>query len=132
MLHEVTAPGRTAIARGTGNVSATYDKLRRYPRVGSENTRASLMSDAFIRYLLLLREIPAAPNHVDTVTLARRLEEQGICVTRRTIQRDLERLSSRLPLECNDAGKPYAWAWHESAGDSCHELVVRVAKDVER
>ncbi|MBE7483631.1 MAG: hypothetical protein HS104_27085 [Polyangiaceae bacterium] len=88
--------------------------------------------DAFLRYLLLLREIPVAPQHIDTATLALRLEEQGICVTRRTIQRDLERLSSRLPLRCNDASKPYAWAWHELGGDSFRELVERVAKHVER
>ena len=88
--------------------------------------------DPFLRYLLLLREIPAAPQHVDTVPLARRLEEQGICVTRRTIQRDLERLSSRLPLKCNAASKPYAWAWHEAGGDSFREVVERVAKHVER
>ncbi|MBI3206682.1 MAG: hypothetical protein HYZ29_34420 [Myxococcales bacterium] len=89
------------------------------------------MSDTFLRYLLLLREIPDAPKHVDTVTLARRLEDQGIYVTRRTIQRDLERLSSRLPLGCSTATKPYGWAWHESGSDSIRELVVRVARHVE-
>lgn len=86
------------------------------------------MSDAFLRYLLLLREIPAAPKQVDTATLARRLEEQGICVTRRTIQRDLERLSSRLPLKRNDGSKPYGWTWDGGGGDSFRELVVRVAR----
>lgn len=90
------------------------------------------MSDSFVRYLLLLREIPTAPKHVDTATLARRLKGHGICVTRRTIQRDLERLSSRLPLHCNDTSKPYAWAWHEGGGESFRALVLRVAKHVER
>lgn len=90
------------------------------------------MSDAFFRYLLLLREIPPAPEHIDTATLARRLDERGIRVTRRTIQRDLERLSLSLPLTCNDTSKPYGWAWQESGDDSFRELVVRAAKHVER
>jgi predicted DNA-binding transcriptional regulator YafY len=69
------------------------------------------MADNFLRYLMLLREIPRAPRRVDTATLARRLEERGIDVTRRTLQRDLERLSATFPLACDDATKPYGWSW---------------------
>jgi predicted DNA-binding transcriptional regulator YafY len=71
------------------------------------------MSDNFLRYLLVLREIPKAPRRVDTATLARRLEEHGLGVTRRTLQRDLERLSATFPLVCDDATKPYGWSWVE-------------------
>lgn len=76
------------------------------------------MSDAFVRFLLLLQEIPIAPESVDTATLARRLAARGIRVSRRTIQRDLERLSARLPLQCDDASRPFAWGWCERARDS--------------
>ena len=91
------------------------------------------MSDAFLRYLLLLREIPAEPRHIDTGTLAARLEAHGIRVTRRTLQRDLERLSRRLPLRCDDAKKPYGWTWVTPAGtslpnaESLRDVVVRAA-----
>jgi hypothetical protein len=90
------------------------------------------MSDAFFRYLLLLREIPTAPKHIDTATLARRLDDRGIRVTRRTIQRDLERLSSLLPLKCSNASKPYRWAWQEIGDDSLREAVLRAAKHIGR
>lgn len=92
------------------------------------------MSDTFFRYLLLLREIPLAPRRVDTATLAARLEKLGISVSRRTIQRDLERLARRLPLECHDASKPYGWTWAKpsstrpGSSESLRDVVLRATK----
>ena len=93
------------------------------------------MSDTFFRYLLLLREIPVEPRRVDTGTLAQRLEAQGIRVARRTLQRDLERLSQRLPLRCHDNTKPYGWSWVESKpsaratkGETLRAVVARIAQ----
>jgi predicted DNA-binding transcriptional regulator YafY len=96
------------------------------------------MADNFLRYLMLLREIPRAPKRVDTATLARRLEDRGIGVTRRTLQRDLERLSATFPLACDDATKPYGWSWvdgngrGERSGPGSERLraLAQVARDV--
>jgi predicted DNA-binding transcriptional regulator YafY len=73
------------------------------------------MAENFLRYLMLLREIPRAPKRVDTATLAIRLEAHGLNVTRRTLQRDLERLSATFPLVCADQTKPYGWSWVEGS-----------------
>lgn len=45
------------------------------------------------RYLLLLRMIPRYPRKIDTATIAALLERDGITIHRRSIQRDLEKLS---------------------------------------
>ena len=113
------------------------------------------MPDAFFRLLLLLREIPAAPQRIDTFTpgyaavsgsvaaartLAQRLEAQGVRVTRRTLQRDLDRLSRQLPLVCHDDTKPYAWAWLESdpqpgrgkQTETLREVAARAASHIRR
>jgi predicted DNA-binding transcriptional regulator YafY len=73
------------------------------------------MSQSFVRCLLVLREIPTAPNRIDTRSLARRLEGQGIRVSLRTVQRDLERLATALPLQCHPDKKPYCWNWGEGS-----------------
>lgn len=73
------------------------------------------MSDTFLRYIVLLGEIPCSPRRVGAAELTSRLQTRGIHVTRRTVQRDLERLSSILPIACNDSSKPYRWAWIEHA-----------------
>lgn len=91
------------------------------------------MTDAFLRYLLLLSEIPASPRRVDTCTLAERLANHGIRVTRRTLQRDLERLSRRLPLGCHDESKPYGWSWvgptaaTPATGETLRDVATRAA-----
>jgi hypothetical protein len=96
------------------------------------------MADTFYRYLLLLRAIPPAPNRVDTLRLTRQLHSHGIHVSRRTVQRDLERLSQHLPLDCNDKTRPYGWAWLSSAraaregADGLREVVLKVAGSVRR
>ncbi len=98
------------------------------------------MPDAFLRLLLLLSEIPVAPQRIDTCTLAQRLEAQGVRVTRRTLQRDLERLSRQLPLTRHDDAKPYAWAWLESdlrpgrgkQTETLREVAARAASHIRR
>lgn len=73
------------------------------------------MADNLERLWLLLRSIPRAPRKVDGATLHGRLEDNGIRVNRRTIQRDLERLALYFPLVCDDRSKPYGWSWSRQA-----------------
>ncbi len=97
------------------------------------------MTDTFIRHLLMLKEIPLAPQRIDTVTLAHRLEAQGVRVTMRTLQRDLERLSQRLPLRCHDTSRPYSWTWigeseapKSGPRQTLREVVMRTSRAVRR
>ncbi|HMR07622.1 MAG TPA: WYL domain-containing protein [Polyangiaceae bacterium] len=89
------------------------------------------MADTFLRYLVLLGEIPRAPRRIGAGDLTLRLESHGIRVTRRTVQRDLERLSSILPIGCNDKTKPFGWAWlANAAADAPQEAgLLRLRKD---
>lgn len=67
------------------------------------------------RHWLLLRAIPRAPRKIDSATLERRLDAEGFAVSRRSIQRDLQHLSTIFPLVCDDRGKPYGWSWARDA-----------------
>lgn len=59
----------------------------------------------------MLRLVPRHPQKIDTARLRSALQSQGYEVDVRTIQRDLERLSRKFPLYCDDRNKPYGWSW---------------------
>jgi predicted DNA-binding transcriptional regulator YafY len=61
----------------------------------------------------LLQRIPRQ-HWVGTVDLQRALQREGIDVTLRTIQRDLNALSGSFPLESNNLN-PQGWRWKKSA-----------------
>jgi predicted DNA-binding transcriptional regulator YafY len=58
-----------------------------------------------------LRLIP--PNRWPTTVADLRdsLAKQGIDVSRRTVERDLQSLSARFPLIANETSKPFGWCW---------------------
>lgn len=67
------------------------------------------------RHWLLLRIIPRYPRKIDTATIESLLDRQGISIHRRSIQRDLEKLSNIFPLSCDDREKPFGWSWSADA-----------------
>ncbi len=67
------------------------------------------------RYLLLMRMIPRYPRKIDTATIASLLERDGMTIHRRSIQRDLEKLSQSFAITCDDNHKPYGWSWTADA-----------------
>ncbi len=67
------------------------------------------------RHWLLLSAIPRAPRKIDTATLEARLQDHGVHVSRRSIQRDLHALSAIFPLTCDERSKPYGWSWMRDA-----------------
>ena len=67
------------------------------------------------RHWLLLRMIPRYPRKIDTATIEAQMERQGITIHRRSIQRDLEKLSDIFPLSCDDRDRPYGWSWSADA-----------------
>jgi hypothetical protein len=82
-------------------VVLTYSKILK-------NKGTCFMSSA-LRQILLLRYIPREPNKIDTTTLHSRIQSEGYQVTERTIQRDLEQLSTLFGLCADEESKPYRW-----------------------
>ena len=74
------------------------------------------MPDTNLRHWVMLRHLPRHPRKVDAATLARVLAESGFEVSRRSVERDLIKLSSVFPLVCDDQHKPYGWSWMAHAG----------------
>jgi predicted DNA-binding transcriptional regulator YafY len=63
----------------------------------------------------MLRSIPRAPIKVTTAEIARRLQDAGFEVSRRTVERDLHGLTSLFPLVLDDRAKPFGWSWDKDA-----------------
>jgi len=73
------------------------------------------MSQTAYRQWLILKEIPRYPDFITTRELEYRLNNEGCDAKRRTIQRDLDTLSSHFPL-CNDETmRPHRWYWQRDA-----------------
>lgn len=68
-----------------------------------------------MRQWQMLRLVPRFPLKVSTLDLVHRLADAGFEVTRRTLQRDLARLSEIYPLVCNERSKPFGWSWAADA-----------------
>lgn len=71
----------------------------------------SKRQDTLFRYLAMLQLIPRYPQYRATTTLQGLLEERGFSVELRSIQRDLEKLSSKFPLICERNQRPYRWSF---------------------
>jgi len=59
----------------------------------------------------VLSRMPCEPDSIDTTTLRNRLGAAGIHVTRRRLERTLERLEQAGYLACNNQTKPFRWSW---------------------
>ena len=77
------------------------------------------VSEAFQRYVEILKLLPPKPPGVHVGLLKSRLAARGIETTDRTIQRDLVELSRILPIHCYQDTKPYRWSW-EARADPLH------------
>jgi hypothetical protein len=75
------------------------------------------MADAILRNLKLLRAIPRHPVKSDVARLHRALADAGYRITRRQVQRDLERLSGSFPIRPDVEKRGYArgWSWDRGA-----------------
>ncbi len=73
------------------------------------------MNDTLMRQWAMLRAIPRYPRRVDAPTIHARLRDQGMVVSLRTVQRDLNMLATTFPLD-SDESKPQGWCWREGAG----------------
>ncbi len=67
-------------------------------------------TDTLLRQWCMLRQLPRQPRKIGTAEIRKRMREAGYDVTTRTIQRDLVKLSTVLPLHA-DESRPKGWAW---------------------
>lgn len=72
------------------------------------------MFDTLSRYLMMLRLIPRAPAKIGTERLKYLLDAQGLNISLRSIQRDLQKLSNFFPL-VSDEARPQGWSWEANA-----------------
>jgi len=70
---------------------------------------------ALYRQWRLLRLIPRYPIKTIASKLCSRLRDEGILVTKRTVERDLQSLSEIFPLTSDERDKPYGWSWQKNA-----------------
>jgi predicted DNA-binding transcriptional regulator YafY len=70
--------------------------------------------DTLLRQWLMLRMIPRFPRKISTADVESRLTGAGYPTTRRTIQRDLDKLSAEFQL-ISDGNKPAGWSWQVDA-----------------
>lgn len=70
--------------------------------------------DTLLRHWHMLRRIPRYPRKISTAELEASLDAAGYSTSRRTIQRDLDKLSVEFPL-ITDGNKPSGWSWQADA-----------------
>lgn len=75
--------------------------------------------DTAIRYITMLSLIPSEPRDIGTTELRSLLEGQGYVVNQRTIQRDLNLLSTKFPLDCK-SGVRNESRWFFRKGSPAH------------
>ena len=72
-------------------------------------------NDTLARQWAMLRLIPRAPRKTTSRDLCMQLERIGFLTSARTVERDLQSLSSRFALVSDDSSKPYGWSWAQTA-----------------
>lgn len=70
--------------------------------------------DTLLRHWETLRLIPRAPQKISVTALLDRLAAAGYSISRRTVERDLVKLSAVWPL-CADEAKPQGWSWQKDS-----------------
>ena len=73
------------------------------------------MADALLRQWIVLSAIPRHPRRITARELHEKVRAEGIEVTRRTLERDLDNLSRRFPLVVDDCSRPYGWSWAQDS-----------------
>ncbi len=74
--------------------------------------------DTLFRTMVMLQIIPKAPGYRATSTIHAALEEKGFQVSLRTVQRDLNAMTSHLPLFYTEGDGERRWSLTESFNDS--------------
>jgi predicted DNA-binding transcriptional regulator YafY len=73
------------------------------------------MSDTTLRYLETLLAIPRHPRKISAAEVHLHLEAAGYSIDRRSVERDLQKLSIRFAIACDEGTKPQGWYWRAHA-----------------
>lgn len=73
------------------------------------------MTDTLYRQWVTLRFIPRSPGRSSTRTLFEKLRDAGYEVTKRSVERDLEKLSQIFAFTSETEGKTAYWFWPKDA-----------------
>ena len=76
---------------------------------------AQLHPDTLLRQWQTLRLIPRHPRKITASEVMKQLIAEGYDVGKRTIERDLQSLSSVFPLASDERSRPYGWSWERDA-----------------
>jgi len=63
----------------------------------------------------ILQQIPQLPRKATVAEIHARLPENDYSVSRRTVQRDLESLARKFPINCELDGRTHHWFWMKDA-----------------
>jgi len=72
------------------------------------------VSDTVMRYIAMLKHVPGHTGGITATDLHRKLCELGYGIDKRSVERDLVRLSGSFPIT-NDEGRPARWHWVRDA-----------------
>lgn len=72
------------------------------------------MSDTALRHVRMLMRVPRHPRKISAAELVDHLEREGFTTHKRSIQRDLNKLSAYFPIT-HDGGNPQGWYWPREA-----------------
>ena len=90
------------------------------------------MADTTLRYLEMLRVLPRHPRKATAEQVHRDLKAAGFKVDRRSVERDLHRLSLQFPIGCEEGVRPAGWYWAaDSAGLTAPGLSTQEALELE-
>ena len=73
------------------------------------------MNDTSLRYLQMLQQIPRYPNGITATALHRKLQDLGHEIDKRSIERDLDKLSDKFSLTKSEGRRPALWSWTREA-----------------
>lgn len=73
------------------------------------------MADTILRQLDMLRLLPHWPQKIDTQQLLCKLQSCGYSTSQRTVQRDLQKLSTTFPITCDESPNQFGWSWSKDA-----------------
>ena len=71
--------------------------------------------DAIARQWEMLKLLPQRGSGTTSSELTRRLADAGFEVDKRTVERDLIKLSALFPIVADERSKPYGWRWSDDA-----------------
>ena len=75
------------------------------------------MSDTTLRHLETLRIIPRHPRKVTAGAVHEQLHAAGFNIDKRSVERDLHKLSSSFAISCDEGQRPVGWFWQAGAAD---------------